>query len=140
MEKYLSIRCIKLQTLHSPVLLYKDLATGLFNILCEEFTHIERGLSYVKLEDVSFVIYQDRRKLMDQTGVRTVHAVAKGSLITALPTETQVPKKILRLLDTLPEIDYNPFDKDHFYFVKNKQEVKHAKELYAYDGKVKVLE
>lgn len=123
-----------MQALHSIVLLYKDLATRQFNLLCEEWTSIERGLGYVHLENVTFDIYEDKK---DSTK-RTVHAVARGTLVNALPPGLNPAKDIIKKFGKLPEIDYKPSASTFFFFSSSLEEIHSAKTLYAYNGEVRV--
>lgn len=139
MEKYLSIRCIKIQAANAFVLLYKTIGGTGFSIMCEEFTHIEKELGFVKLTEVSFEVFSEEKRLMDEIGDRTVHAVAKGVLSIALPFQATISNKMTRFLESLPEIDYDPFGPGYFFYIKTKQPIETAKELYAYEQKVRVV-
>lgn len=138
MEKSISIRCIKMQHMHSVVLLYKSYDGDGFNLLSEEWTHTEEHLHFVQLENVTFDIFEDKRRIAQERGTRTVHAVARGTLVNALPKGLSPNKDLLKKIANLPQIDYRPKSDAFFYYVKNGEEIREAKALYAYDGKVVV--
>lgn len=119
-------------------MMYRGFLTDGFNLLSEEWTHIEEDLHFVHLENVRFDIYEDNRRIAIEQGKRTVHAVAKGTLVNALPRGLSPNKDILKKIATLPEIYYRPKADAFFYYVKTGKEIHEAKALYAYDGKVVV--
>lgn len=134
-ERSISIRCIKMQVMHSIVLLYKSWSRDGFNLLSDEWTHTEEGLNFVHMEDVTFDIYEERRDPQR----KTVHAVARGTLVNALPQGLSPSKELIKKIESLPEIDYRPNKADSvFFYVASGQEIHSAKTLYAYNGKVKV--
>lgn len=139
MDGSLSIRCTKVLILHKSVMLYKSWGQPGFNILSDEFKFLEENLEYVHLEDVSFAIYPDLKEVFDKTGKKTVHALAKGTLISALPFNINPCAATIKLMETLPEVDYNPHTADHFFLVDTKTQISTAKHLYAFNKKVKVI-
>lgn len=126
--------------MHTEVLLYKDLNGEGFSLLSHEFTHVEDNLSFVHLENVTFDIYEDRRDVAIKTGNRTVHAVARGTLVHALPQGFHTPKGIALKTKNLKEVDYKPGHEAFFFTVNNNQAIYTARNLYAFDNKVKVEE
>jgi hypothetical protein len=140
MEKSISIRCIKMLAMHTEVLLYKDLDSDGFNLVSREFTHIERNLSFVHLSEVTFDIYEDRREVALQTGKRTVHAVARGTLQFALPQGFNPPKNAVAASKNLKQVDYKPGHEAFFFTTNDNKEIYTAKNLYAFGGIVRVEE
>lgn len=127
-----------MQIVHSIVLLYKDLRGEGFNLLSEEWTHTEEKLAFVHLENVMFDIYEDKRRVAFERGIHTVHAVARGTLLNALPKGLSPSKDLLKKIKNLPEIDYKPHSDAFFFYVDTRREIHSAKNLYAFDGGIRV--
>jgi hypothetical protein len=124
-----------MQAVNSIVLLYKSFGGEGFNLLSEEWTHTEEDLRFVHMQDVTFDILEDKK----DPSRRTVHAVARGTLINALPRGLSPSKELMKKIEKLPEIDYRPNKADSvFFYVKDGREIYTAKTLYALDGKVRV--
>jgi hypothetical protein len=126
-------------SLHCSVLLYKQFDQKGFGILSEEFSLLEENLPYVHLKDVSFVVCEPKRYLMHDSLTRTVHAFAHGTLEAALPPNIRVPPSKVKLIESLPEVYYNPYLVKEFYIKGTNTQITEAKEVFAYEGKVKVL-
>lgn len=120
-------------------MLYKSIGGDGFNILSEEFKMLQEGLSFVHLKDVNFVIYPDRKEVMDREDKRTVHALAVGTMMAALPLGYKPSAIVIEQLHTLPELDYNPYTADHFFLKSTLAKVEKATELFAFNNQVKVI-
>lgn len=120
-------------------MLYKSSSGPGFNIVSDEFMFIEENLSFVRLENVEFKIFDDKKDPMIATGRRTVHAFACGILKAALPRLILPKPDLIKEIETLPEIDYNPNVANQPFFLKGtKSEISFAKELFAFNQKVRV--
>ncbi len=124
---------------NAKVMLYKSFNGEGFNILSEEFKMLQESLGYVHLKDVSFIIYPDRKEVMEQEDKRTVHALAVGTILNALPLGYKPSAEILQKLHSLPELDYNPYTADHFYLKTTLTKVEYAAELFAFNNQVKII-
>lgn len=119
--------------INAEVLLHKSLNDNGVNLVCKEFTCVEENLSFVRLADVTFDVYEDNISVPP-----AVHAVAKGKLITAYPSDMETPSAAradCRKLK-LREINYKSGHEPFFFTVDDSLEVHSASELYAFDGKI----
>jgi len=128
-------------TLHTTVLLYKDLSGKGFNILSPDFKHLEENLSYVEMENVTFEINEAALEIFKASGKKTVHAVAKGTLVNALPLSIKPSDRLINKARGLIQIDYNPHVSTKFFSLgldTGPDEITFAKQLIGIDRRVYV--
>lgn len=109
-----------------------------FNLVDDKWDILEMHLSFVELENVTFIIDLERKEQGDKQGIRTVHAAAKGTLVMRLPHSMKLTQSKSSEIETLPLLRYSPRDNSGFHLDNVRGSLQYVERLYAYNNQVKV--